>query len=231
MDTQLIKNFKNKIEEFDKIVELLDKYCSKIMAYLTIIYPKEKGFNELLRELNKLIEENPTQIKGISKKTLSDHLKHLLEKELIVVREIKGSKLKIKPRKYKLSPYFRDLGKDIVVFEYRTPEDLIKEMTKEKITPLTIMFIDILFETYTELLKNTLNYSEKISAYSRGIIYERFEILLKAYRKTVYDKMEKENALKIIDEHDKWWIKTRNDKWGSLIKKKSYYYQTYKSEE
>ena len=231
MDQKIIKKFKDRMNEFDKIVELLDKYCSVILAYFTIIYPKEKGFNELVRDLDKLMKENPTDIKRISKNTLSNHLKHLLEKELIVVREEKDSKLKIKPRKYKLSPFFEDLGKDIVLFDYPTSEDLFKEITKERIAPLTIVLIDLLFEMCTELLKNTLKYSEKSSAYSRAISYKRIEVLLKAYRKSVYEKMEKENALNIIDEHDKWWIKQRNEKWGSLIEKTSYYAQIHKSEE
>jgi len=68
----------------------------------------------------------------------------------------------------------------------------------------------------------------KISSYARVVVYERLEILLKAFRKRVLENRENDNALYTLDEFDKWWIDKRNEKWGSLVKKMSYYVQVKK---
>jgi len=205
--------FDERMKKLDEVVSHLDKHCGAILAYLSVIFPEEIGFNELFRKFKKL-KGAPSFSKG----TLGRHLEHLLKEQLIVVREDKDSRLKIKPRKYKLSPYFVEISQDMLEHKLLDPIDALHAMRLEEIQPLTIVLIDIFLGNICEILKNTIKYPEKIADYQRtSVFYYHFENYMKAYRARVLENNEKEKALKTIDDFNKYWVDVRNEKWGDLI--------------
>jgi DNA-binding HxlR family transcriptional regulator len=190
-----------------------DRYCQKILLFLCVTYPKKHGFNELRRQLNSK-KQGPT----FTRKTLSNHLNHLLELEIITFEIIEESNLTIKPKKYYLNSNFVKIVKDIFVYDYDLLQsDIYQDFLEVGVKALTIALIDIMISDVIQLLSDKLIYSEKIADYRRQRVSIRSEIITNAYYRRVIELKEKDDALSLIKNIVKTWRDLRDEKWGSLI--------------
>ena len=131
----------------------LDPYCEKILALFLFEIPptKEFGFNELSRQAEKLFK--------ISKPTLANHLRHLIELGIIKKRVDETSNRNLKPTYYSLNYQFitKNIPKELVE---RTNEKLKK---LEELPPIEIL--EMLFEILTvgDLIVSKLALEESLA--------------------------------------------------------------------
>ena len=82
--------FEERFKEFEHLGSILDEHCTFLLVLFDIdrTRPLEttRGFNELYRMLEKGKKKGTFKL-GFTRQTLSLHLKHLLEKGLIEVKE------------------------------------------------------------------------------------------------------------------------------------------------
>jgi len=118
-------------------VEELDPYCQKILTVFTFAFPpkKEVGFNELAHTMNKLFK--------MSKPTLSQHLKHLMDLNVIKKRVDERSSLRLKPSYYSLN---RDwLRETAPQKEFMKTAEKIAKLKEESLLELTQRLFEILY--------------------------------------------------------------------------------------
>ncbi len=221
--SRVSKEVRERFKQLDKAVESLDRHCSSLLAFFTVMYPDEFGFNELHRKLRNLNKYSSQASLFKSKTTLSTHMKHLLNKQYIVVRVDKKSKLKIKPRKYTLSPYLVEISKDVINLKALSLNQALEPMRGEDIRPLTIMLIDILLRNVCEFLESVITYPEKLAALYRSVTYWHFDNIMNAYRIRVLEKGEEKAALGAISEFNNAFNEFKREKWLHLIKSLSFY--------
>ena len=211
----LSPEFKRKAKEIQKILfNLRDTHCTTFFAYLTVIYPEEIGFNALLKALN----EDRYSKKGLSKNTLSNHLKHLLKDKYIVVREESDSNLRLKPRKYKLSPFVVEIFYDVIIRDYDLIESsILDEMRDMELEQLTIILIDIMLSILHDVLIDGIMFPDNIAEYNLDFVLQRkLGIFSTAYKKRVLENNEQEAVFKILKQFVSKWVDFREDNWGPL---------------
>lgn len=220
-ESEISKEIKKRIEKIDQIASDLDRRCILLMMFFSVRYPKDPkktyGFNELYRKISKIIEE--TKIRAsFTRQSLTTHLRHLLEKELIEVDEDKESKLKIKPRRYKLSKFYVKLTEDLRPLDIPYPKDLAKRFRFRETEPLTVVLLSMYIELCFEILRKTLTYPETYGPISREYIFSYIENLTKAYRAVVFERNESENALQIFEEFREFVNQKLDDKYDKILK-------------
>lgn len=197
----------------------LDQRCAYLLGVLGNLhnrYPeKTYGFNELYRELDKR-KNRKLKTTVFSRQTLSQHLKHLLDKELIEVREDKDSYYKIKPRKYRLSKYLVEITKDLRPLEDLYYEEMLKDYRLLETSPLTILLLRAYMRMGVEIFRKTLAFPEFFGMYQRDHVYTTIEILTKEYKTIIHERNESEKALKILDEFYDFVKQKLDEKYGSL---------------
>ena len=175
----------------DEILKDLDDSCSLILVGIAK-NPEGIGFNQLHREIRK-----HSDYRQIAKSTLSEHLKHLLKKNLIEREEIRESLLKLKPTKYRISSYFKKLSKGFIA-QSVTPEDYLPLMMSEEVNTVTQHLMFIIIQHLSDCLKSILQTPENISIWNMHQLFYNMETLMIAYRERILKKNEVNPALKVI---------------------------------
>lgn len=183
------------MNEISSLVENLDEYCINLLLFFRQRLNESFGFNQLLKELEKM---RGSFEKRFSRRVLSLHLKHLLEKHIIEVKEIKESRLKIKPRKYSLSPYWKNFFETLDGL--KTPEKILEEFKGKPIEEITASIIetsiDFCTRSFEEILLAPKFWGATESRYYSNLV----EKLARIYQKVVYERKEKEKALQTLKE-------------------------------
>lgn len=183
------------------MIKVTDEYCTKILMVLTIfdVWDKKKEirFNKLHQELNKYDNAK------MSKPTLIEHLKHLVENE-IIQRDEKG-KQKVS---YRLNwKKFKQLQKDMKI-----SQTTLNQIRNEKTFKIKSLDQQIGFTTtmltigellyLKQMILNILEPENKLqNDFSSTIIRSLFNI----YATWLYDscKESKENSQKVLHSIDK----------------------------
>ncbi len=180
-------------EFLDELLAELDDECSFILAAI-ILHPEGIGFNEL----NRKIKKDPKSLYyKMAKSTLSKHLNHLIDKNLLEKKVIENSRLKLKPSKYMTSQYFNDLSKGFID-QSTSPEDYLPLMRAEDIRSVTSQLMFLINQHVTECMRTSLTVPENISIWNIHQALYNLEILMRAYRERVLESKEESEALKAI---------------------------------
>lgn len=219
MTYEISNEIKKRLEKADQIGSTLDERCNSLLVFFSVIHDRNPGkmygFNELYRRLDELKNKNAIKT-GFTRQTLSVHLKHLLEKDLIEVREEKESKLKIKPRKYRLSKYWAELTKDLRPLYIPDYEEVLKDFKLQETKPLTLLLLGAYMKLCVEIFRKAIALPEIYGTDYRYYAYNFIENLAKAYRAIVFERNESETALSIIDEFGLFLKQNVNEKYGPL---------------
>ena len=191
------KNYDEKkaMEELDSVVKDLDKHCHAIILFFRIHNGRTFGFNELLRKIENEKEEFEI---SFSRQTLSLHLKHLLANNMIEVTEDKESKLKIKPRYYTLSAYWKSLFENFDGLKNydRIAEEFRFEPT-ENITALLVeTSVDFCTRSFAEVILSPKYWGASEARYYSNLV----ERLARIHQKLMSEKKVEEKALQTLKE-------------------------------
>ena len=186
----------------DEILIRLDDTCGFILAGITM-HPEGIGFNKLHKEIKKY--PKPNHYNKMAKTTLSLHIQHLIEEKLITNDPKNDSRLKIKPSKYQISPYFKELSKGIIA-QALTPIDYLPLMRAEDASTVTVNLMDVNIILLSECLEAVLQAPENIAIFNIHQTFYNLETLMRAYRERILEKKEEKAALKTIQE---WVAKYR----------------------
>lgn len=177
----------------DGALEDLDDTCQLILAAVTM-YPQGIGFNELLKK----IKQHPdAHYNSMAKTTLSEHIQHLLRKNLIEKHTLETSRLKLKPSKYRISPHFRQLSRGLIA-QSTTPEDILPTMMNESAETVTRHLMSIIIDNLAECLAVVIQSPENISIYNLHQAFYNLETLMRAYRQRIQQQKEETLALETI---------------------------------
>jgi DNA-binding transcriptional ArsR family regulator len=219
MSYEISEEIKKRLQKADQIGSNLDERCSSLLVFFSVHYnqnPMEMyGFNELYRRLGELKKKEAMKT-VFTRQTLSVHLKHLLEQDLIEVREEKESNLKIKPRKYRLSKFWTELTKDLRPLYISSYEEVLKDFKLSATEPLTLLLLRAYLKLCVEIFRNALAIPEIYGTDYRYHAYNFIENLTKVYRTTVFERNEPETALRIIEGFRDFVNEKLNEKYGSL---------------
>lgn len=177
----------------DDLLKELDDTCSFILAEITL-NPQGMGFNELLKKVRK----HPTYRK-MAKSTLSEHLRHLMEKKLVDKKVDKDSRLKLKPSEYRTSQHFIQLSKGLIA-QSTTPEDYLPFMRTEDVKSVTNHLMEINLQHISECLKVVLQAPENIAVWNMHQAFYNLETLMRAYRERILESKEETMALKALQD-------------------------------
>lgn len=220
---QRINKSQEHSKEFAKLDSTLDEHCCILLVLFDFDRTKHPetthGFNELYRRLYRDRKKGFIR-RGFSRQTLSLHLKHLLEKGLIEVRENSESNLKIKPRMYKSSKYWNDLSNLLSPIRIPKYEKIVKEFRNYETKPLTALLLGVSAQICIEVFDRSLTYPEFFSRIQRDYIYEFIENMVEVYRSIVLERQEKEEASRAIKMFDDFFLQKIREKYGSVIKEK-----------
>jgi len=142
----------------------LDEYCKKILAVL-LLMPEDYRFNKLFRFLNK----NGVKI---SKPTLSVHLKHLCQEDILIRQEEGIQKViyKVNFDKFKKLDEASDISQDIVTRFYQQEKHFESLPLDRKIDyyhSLTVIQSLILFKLdLLEIAKPDKQFEYSLASYS-----------------------------------------------------------------
>lgn len=219
MGFETSKEMKKHMEKIDEIASSLDKRCILLMMFFSVLYPKDPkkkyGFNELYRKLRKLTKDTGIRT-SFSRQTLSEHLKHLLEKDLIEFEDDEKSRYRIKPRKYGLSKNYVKLIEDLRPLDFPQPEELLKRFRLKGTEESTIFLLMVYIELGFEMFKQTLTYPETYGPTIREYVFSRIENLTEAYRAIIFERNESEKALQVVEEFGEFVNKKLDEKYDLL---------------
>jgi DNA-binding HxlR family transcriptional regulator len=186
---------KKAMRELDSLVKNLDQHCLAIILFFRQNMDKSFGFNELLKKLDK--EKRMLEI-SFSRQTLSLHLKHLLAYNMLEVREDKESRLKIKPRYYRLSDYWKTLFENFDGLKnYRRINEEFRFEPTENITASLIeTSIDFCTRSFAEVILSPKYWGASESKYYSNLV----EKLALIHQKLVAEKNQEEKALHTLKE-------------------------------
>jgi len=216
MELSISENMKKRLEKINLVLSRLDRHCLKLLILFEINYERtpEKesfGFNEFYRKFGK---ENKFNLN-----VLSVHLNHLVEKKLLEVKEETKSKLKIKPKKYRLSRFWIDLRQDIAYFSIPDYQTFLKEFKALNVEEWSILVTTACIIYCIDIFRKSVILPELVAGTQRDIIYNYIEHLSKAFRTSVLEKNESQKALANLEELRTYLLQKVKEKHGLLIKK------------
>lgn len=192
------KDEKTVKEEFTALgsLERLDKYCDAILLIFEINHDKELGFGELYREL---IQFERVVRLTFTRPTLSRHLKHLVEKNILEVREEIESNLTIKPKKYRLREYW---AKMLRTGKYKDYTTIMSEYEDKEIEFITYDFVGKSIDMCLEAFKESISINRKGfptilgTSYYLGIM----NYIIDNYGKIVVDRNLDESSSSLLND-------------------------------
>ena len=183
-----------KTDSLDDALIKLDNQCGFILATISM-NEKGFGFNSLLKKIREHDEH-----KRMAKSTLSIHLKHLEEGNLIENEIVKESPLKYKPAKYKISQHFREISKGMIA-QSTTPEDFLPFMRDLDAEALTDQLMKAIHAHVAECLGIMIQVPDEISRWNMHQALYNLRSLMIAYRERIIERKEEIVASTALD---KW---------------------------
>ena len=157
------------------------------------------GFNEINRQVAKRTSKRKT-----SPNALRKHLKHLIDHEVIHMKEDTSSNLKITPTHYSLTKSFIELGEDLFV----TNEGLDVKLLKEDLAQMSVSEASqkvafILLNDALDSVRDSLVLDPKIADFKQVLKSARTRVSLEAYSSVMKESGKREEALKVLFEINK----------------------------
>jgi hypothetical protein len=173
-----------------------DDYCSLLLIIFASNHPRRMGFNEISRQVAKRTSKKKTSPNAFRK-----HLKHLIDHNVIQMKEDTSSNLKIIPTYYSLTKSFIELGEDLFI----TNEGLDVKLLKEDLAQMSASEASqkvafILLNDALDSVRDSIVLDPKIADFRLLLKSARIKVALDAYSSLIKDWGAREEALKVLGE-------------------------------
>jgi len=211
---------KRKLNIVENLILPLDKHCKYLLFLLSVEDAKNKkgntnqkgfGFNELYHYLQQLKKRSFLAL-NFTRPTLAKHLNHLVEGGFLEKTVIKKSNLKLKPTKYRISKFWRELTQVFYPWVNFDENKAMKTYSSYNTKILTSVILYDVLLCFARAIKNCLEAPPQIQKWFLENAFYLQENLTQCYIQIIKNRDDIEQAQKFIDTLTNLWACSVNKK-------------------